>query len=133
MEWLAWQHQQVASLTAGTPMLYSHAEELDKNEKVEVERVLEFLGISGHAHIVGKPVVTPSPLHLIFPAELQPAQMSWNGDVENATTNHISWPLSKHKSVKYLGISVSRRASMTRFVADKDNNACWIGVLWNIE
>ncbi len=66
MEWLAWQHQQIATLTAGTPMLYSHAEELDINEKVEVERVLEFLGITGHRHVVGKPVVTaeapPAPL-----------------------------------------------------------------------
>jgi len=74
VEWLAWQHQQVATLTAGTPVLYSHAEELDSNEKVEVERVLEFLGISGHRHVVSKPVVTaevpppfPPPPHFLSP------------------------------------------------------------------
>ena len=41
----------------GTPLLYTHAEELDNNEQEEVRRVMDFLEIHGHRHI-GDKVVT---------------------------------------------------------------------------
>lgn len=56
MEWLAWQHQEIAVLTQNTPMLYTHAEELDNNEQAEIDRVMEFLEIPGNHHVTEKVV-----------------------------------------------------------------------------
>ena len=57
IEWLAWQHQEIISLVEGTPLLYTHAEELDNNEQAEINRVMDFLEIQGHHH-VGEKVMT---------------------------------------------------------------------------
>lgn len=51
IEWLAWQHQEIVSLVENTPLLYTHAEELDNNEQDEISKVLEFLEIQGHHHV----------------------------------------------------------------------------------
>lgn len=61
VEWLSWQFQHFSSLSEGTPVLYSHAEDLDSNEKEEIERILEFLDIED-LHVVEETVTaTVSP------------------------------------------------------------------------
>lgn len=57
IEWLAWQHQEIKALVEETPLLYTHADELDNNEAAEIKRVMDFLEIHGHAH-TGEAVMT---------------------------------------------------------------------------
>ena len=67
IEWLAWQHQEIVALVEETPLLYTHAEELDNNEQEEIRKVLDFLEIQGHHH-VSEGVVTAKVGQLLAPA-----------------------------------------------------------------
>lgn len=55
VEWVAFQFQRVSDLTTDSPVLFSYAEDLDANERGEVQRILEFLQIED-LHVVEETV-----------------------------------------------------------------------------
>ena len=61
MEWLSWQFQGFLTLSEGTPILFSHADDLDDNESGELLRILTFLEIEDLHIVEGAVTVSVSP------------------------------------------------------------------------
>ena len=61
VEWLSWQFQHFLTLSEGTPILFSHADDLDDNESGELLRILTFLEIEDLHIVEGAVTVSVSP------------------------------------------------------------------------